>query len=70
MENFIFCAVIHHCNLQKLTVDIFNFKLDTAPALSNTIFQITENTYALEKKKDLKLEMSTRYVMVLKLPQL
>ena len=36
---------VHHHNFYKLAIEIFKVKLDTKPALINTVFHVTENPY-------------------------
>ena len=35
--------VIHHCNLQKLAIEIFKVKWNLAPEIMKNVFPITEN---------------------------
>ena len=45
---------IHHCNLQKLEIEIFKVRLGLAPEIMKNVFQIIENPYDLGNETKFK----------------
>ena len=48
------CFRIHHRNLQKLAIEIFNVKLGLAPEIMKNVFPIIENPYDLRNETKFK----------------